>query len=269
MTVSRSRHRDRDRGRRGCGLAAACALAQDGYVVELLSKSPMLGDALPLTCIPASERSSITVSTSFLAAAPIFWTCCGARTPKIRSFGQTGSHFWSLAAVETVLKPAPLPAPLHSTPSFLTAKALKLRDKLAIARGIATFLKGSRPEDDRRNVADWLRSTGQTPRAVEHFWKPVLFSALNEDPDRISMRYAAKVFREAFLFSAEAGRMGVPRVPRARCMVESPQLSNAQAGRYGFEAQSTSCAVIRHPDDGGFDQASKLRTRWRGAGAIV
>ena len=40
-----------------------------------------------------------------------------------------------------------------------------------------------------------------------------MFSALNEDPDRISVRYAAKVFREAFLFSAEAGRMGVPRVP--------------------------------------------------------
>jgi zeta-carotene desaturase len=88
-----------------------------------------------------------------------------------------------------------------------------LRDKIAIARAIAVFLRGSRPEDDEQNFAEWLQRTGQTKQAVEHFWKPVVFSALNEDPDRISLRYAAKVFREAFLFSAEAGRMGVPRVP--------------------------------------------------------
>jgi zeta-carotene desaturase len=41
----------------------------------------------------------------------------------------------------------------------------------------------------------------------------VLASALNEDPENISVRYAAKVFREAFLFSAEGGRMGIPRLP--------------------------------------------------------
>jgi zeta-carotene desaturase len=113
----------------------------------------------------------------------------------------------------TDLRSASLPAPLHNAPSFLAAKALSLRDKIAIARAIAVFLRGSRPEDDEQNFAEWLQRTGQTKQAVEHFWKPVVFSALNEDPDRISLRYAAKVFREAFLFSAEAGRMGVPRVP--------------------------------------------------------
>ena len=124
-----------------------------------------------------------------------------------------GITFLEPGGRQTKLKPALLPAPLHSTPSFLWAKALGWRDKLAIARAIAVFLRGSRPEEDQQNFAEWLQRTGQTKRAVEHFWKPVLFSALNEDPDRISVRYAAKVFREAFLFSEEAGRMGVPRVP--------------------------------------------------------
>ncbi len=41
----------------------------------------------------------------------------------------------------------------------------------------------------------------------------MLVSALNEDLDRMSVHYAAQVFRESFLKSAAAGRMGVPTVP--------------------------------------------------------
>src|SRR5581483_6346674 len=54
---------------------------------------------------------------------------------------------------------------------------------------------------------------GQSDAAIERFWKVVLVSALNEELDRISVRYAAQVFRESFLNSPEAGRMGVPTVP--------------------------------------------------------
>jgi zeta-carotene desaturase len=146
--------------------------------------------------------------------------CCTNVVDLLRRANAEDTIFWSNRITflepggrKTTLKPAQLPAPLHSVPSFLTAKALKLSDKVAIARAIGIFLKGSKPNDDRDNFTEFLRRTGQTQHAVEHFWKPVLFSALNEDPDRISLRYAAKVFRDAFLFSAEAGRMGVPRVP--------------------------------------------------------
>jgi zeta-carotene desaturase len=213
MTDSRSTHSVAVVGGGVAGLAAACALAQDGYAVELFEQRPYVGGR-------ASSYLHPGVGEIIDNCQHIVLGCCTNVLDLLRRANAEDTVLWSnrITFLEpgggrTVLKPAALPAPLHSTPSFLTAKALKLGDKLAIARGIATFLKGSRAEDDRRNVADWLRSTGQTPRAVEHFWKPVLFSALNEDPDRISMRYAAKVFREAFLFSAEAGRMGVPRVP--------------------------------------------------------
>ncbi len=213
MTDLRSRHRIAIVGGGVAGLAAACALAQDGYAVELFEQRPYVGGR-------ASSYPHPGVGEIVDNCQHIVLGCCTNILDLLRRANAEDTILWSnrITFLEpgggrTILKPAPLPAPLHSTPSFLTAKALKLRDKLAIARGIATFLKGSHPGDDRRNVADWLRSTGQTTRAVEHFWKPVLFSALNEDPDRISMRYAAKVFREAFLFSAEAGRMGVPRVP--------------------------------------------------------
>jgi squalene-associated FAD-dependent desaturase len=195
------------------GLAASCALAQDGYTVELFEQKPYVGGR-------ASSYLHPGVGEVIDNCQHIVLGCCTNILDLLRRAGAEDAMRWSEGITflepggrRTKLKPARLPAPLHSTPSFLMAKALGMRDKIAIARAIAAFLRGSRPEDDRRNFADWLRATGQTARAVEHFWKPVLFSALNEDPDRISVRYAAKVFREAFLFSAEAGRMGVPRVP--------------------------------------------------------
>jgi squalene-associated FAD-dependent desaturase len=195
------------------GLSAACALAQDGYAVELFEQKPYVGGR-------ASSYLHPGVGEVIDNCQHIILGCCTNILDLLRRAGAEDAMRWSECITflepggrQTALKPARLPAPLHSTPSFLMAKALGMRDKIAIARAIAAFLRGSHPEDDRQNFADWLRNTGQTARAVEHFWKPVLFSALNEDPDRISVRYAAKVFREAFLFSAEAGRMGVPRVP--------------------------------------------------------
>lgn len=213
MTGSRSERRVAVIGGGVAGLSAACALAQDGYAVELLEQRPYVGGR-------ASSYLHPGVGEVIDNCQHIILGCCTNVVDLLRRASAEDTILWSNRITflepggrKTVLKPTSLPAPLHSTLSFLTAKALKLQDKVAIARAISAFLKGSRPEDDRSNFADWLRNTGQTQRAVEHFWKPVLFSALNEDPDRISVRYAAKVFREAFLFSAEAGRMGVPRVP--------------------------------------------------------
>jgi squalene-associated FAD-dependent desaturase len=195
------------------GLAAACALAQDGYAVELFERRPYVGGR-------ASSYLHPGVGEVIDNCQHIVLGCCTNVIDLLRRADAEDTMLWSDGITflepggrQSKLKPAYLPAPFHSTPSFLAAKAINLRDKIAIARAIAAFLKGSSPNDDRRNFADWLGNTGQTQGAVEHFWKPVLFSALNEDPDRISVRYAAKVFREAFLFSAEAGRMGVPRVP--------------------------------------------------------
>ena len=41
----------------------------------------------------------------------------------------------------------------------------------------------------------------------------MLVSALNEDPDRMSVHYAGQVIRKSLLLSPGAGRMGVPTIP--------------------------------------------------------
>src|SRR5207302_9391146 len=112
----------------------------------------------------------------------------------------------------SVIGPSSLPAPLHTAPAFLRARCLSLTDKLSIAAAMAA-LAPAMPRDTGESFLGWLNRHGQTVRAIERFWKPVLVSALNEEVDRVSVPYAAQVMRESFLKSAEAGRMGVPTVP--------------------------------------------------------
>ena len=101
---------------------------------------------------------------------------------------------------------------MQQTMSLLRAPMLGLRDKVAISRGLMEFLRGY-PEDDRESVRSWMERTGQTERAIRHFWEPVILATLNDSFERCSLKYAGKVFHEAFLKSAAAGRMGIPTKP--------------------------------------------------------
>lgn len=114
----------------------------------------------------------------------------------------------------SVFKPSRLPAPLHTSLSFLGAHAFSLADRLALSRGLMAFFGGVPADSDSdENFGQWLTRHGQTRGAIERFWKPVLVSALNEDVERISVHYAGKVIRETFLLSSGAGHMGVPSIP--------------------------------------------------------
>jgi zeta-carotene desaturase len=84
--------------------------------------------------------------------------------------------------------------------------------------------------DSEEDFLSWLRRHGQTERAIERFWKTVLVSALNEDLDRVSSRYAAQVFRESFMNSAAGGRMGVPSIPLSRLYSAAIDYIRARGG---------------------------------------
>ncbi len=111
------------------------------------------------------------------------------------------------------LGPLRLPAPMHSAPSFLNAKAFTLSDKLALGRAMRAMMQPAAMEDTRESLADWLRRHKQTEGAINRFWRLVIASALNAELDSIAVPYAAKVIRELFLNSAEAGSMGMSTVP--------------------------------------------------------
>ncbi len=194
------------------GLAAACALAEAGYRVTLLERRPYLGGR-------ASSYEHPGTGEVVDNCQHVLLGCCTNLRDFYRRIGVEDKIRWYRGLVfvepggrQSVIEAGGLPAPLHASWSFLRASFLSVGDKLAIARAMLA-LAGELPADNAPPFSAWLREHGQTARAVERFWKPVLVSALNEDLERISSHYAALVFRDSFLKSAPAGEMGLPAVP--------------------------------------------------------
>jgi uncharacterized protein with NAD-binding domain and iron-sulfur cluster len=194
------------------GLSAGAALAGAGFRVTLFERKPYLGGR-------ASSYEHPPTGEVVDNCQHVLLGCCTNLIDFYRRIGAEDLVRWydALTFVEpggrrSIIRLSWLPAPLHTAPSFLRAAALSFRDKLAISRALSTLLLRL-PEDDGLPFSEWLRAHHQTPGAIEHFWKVVLVSALNEDLERVSLGAAALVFRESFIRSADGGRMGVPRVP--------------------------------------------------------
>ena len=212
------------------GLAAAVALAQDGASVTLLERRPFVGGRAYSYPHPAlnetidSQHVILGCCTNFLdlvtqsgAAGAIRWyDNLTFLEPACHSERSEGSPHFDLPAAESartsLIHPTLLPAPFHNALAFLRAPMLSLRDKAAIASGLAHFLRGY-PATDEESFAAWLKRTRQTERAIRHFWEPVIVGALNDTFANCSTKYAGKVFHESFLRSSQAGRLGIPTAP--------------------------------------------------------
>jgi squalene-associated FAD-dependent desaturase len=194
------------------GLSAACALADAGYRVRLLEKRRYLGGR-------ASSYEHPGTGEVIDNCQHVLLGNCVNLIDLYRRLEVSDAIGWfdRLTFVEpggrrSILEPSFLPAPFHDMPAFLRAAAFSFSDKLAIGRGLSAFIAGV-PKDSEENFAHWLARHGQTSGAIERFWKPVLVSALNEDPDHMSVHYAGQVIRKSLLLSPGAGRMGVPTIP--------------------------------------------------------
>jgi squalene-associated FAD-dependent desaturase len=205
------------------GLATAAALADAGAAVTLLERRPYIGGRAYSYEHPALEE---TVDSQHVVLG-----CCTNILDLCRQAGMSDTIRWydKLTFLEpggqrSLLRPGSLPAPAHQTVSFLRATMLTLRDKAAIASGLARFLRGY-PADDSESFASWLKRTGQTDRAIRHFWEPVVVGALNDSFERCSVKYAGKVFHESFLRSAEAGRLGIPTAPLSEFLAPIAELA--------------------------------------------
>jgi zeta-carotene desaturase len=194
------------------GIAAATALADSGFRVHLVERKPYLGGR-------ASSYEHPGTGEIIDNCQHLLFGCCTNLLDLYRRIGALDKLRWfdEITMIEpggrsSVLRPSHLPAPLHASMAFLRAHAFSTADKLAIARGLSAFMTGL-PEDTGEDFAHWLARHKQTPGAIKRFWEPVLYAALNEELDKTSVYYAAKVCRELFLRSPEAGRMAIPGVP--------------------------------------------------------
>jgi zeta-carotene desaturase len=209
------------------GLSAAVALASDGAKVLLLERRPETGGRAYSYLHPALAE--------VVDSQHVVLGCCTNLLELVGQAGAAESVRWydELTFIEpngrrSAMKPGILPAPSHQTMSFLRAPMLGWGDKLAIARGLAEFLRGY-PSDDRESFAAWLKRTRQTERAIRHFWEPVVWGALNDVFERCSTKYAGKVFHETFLRSAAGGSLGIPALPLTEFFAPVVELAR-QAG---------------------------------------
>ena len=194
------------------GLAAGCALADAGFRVTLLEKRPFVGGRASSYEHPGTGEVVDNCQHVLLGCCTNlmdFYRRTGVED-KIRWYDRL--HFIEPGGRRSDISPSWLPPPFHFVPAFVKASALTLGDKLAVGRAMMAISQ-RQPHDSGQNFMQWLRQQRQTNRAIEHFWKVVLVSALNENLERMSVHYAAQVFREGFLKSRQGGRMGVPRVP--------------------------------------------------------
>jgi zeta-carotene desaturase len=194
------------------GMSAACALAESGLTVRLIERRGYLGGR-------ASSYLHPGVDEVIDNCQHVLFGCCTNLIGFYRRIGVENKIHWTseMTMIEpggrrSVLGPGWLPAPLHGLPKLMAAKAFTMKDKLALARAFAALMRPV-PADSMESLGKWLRRNGQTQGAIEHFWRLVIASALNADLDTIALPYAAKVIRELFMNSAQAGRMGMSTVP--------------------------------------------------------
>ncbi|MBZ5685227.1 MAG: hydroxysqualene dehydroxylase HpnE [Acidobacteriia bacterium] len=193
------------------GLAAACALSDAGFRVTLFEKRPFLGGRASSYEHPGTgevvdncQHVLFRVCTNLVK----FYEHIGV-ADQIRWFDQM--NFIEPGGRVSVMKASPLPAPLHTAPSFLHFPFLSTTDKLAITRALIPLTLMVQ-KDSGQSFQQWLNAHGQTKNAVARFWHPILISALSEDLDRISVSAAAQVVRESMKTPA-ARHMGVPTLP--------------------------------------------------------
>jgi squalene-associated FAD-dependent desaturase len=193
------------------GLAAGCALAGTGFQVTLFERRPYLGGRASSYEHPGTgevvdncQHVLFALCTNLIE----FYKKIGIER-KIRWFDSM--TFIEPGGRQSILKPGPLPAPLHVLPSFLGFKFLNLKDKLALSRALSALILREF-KDDGISFLQWLQHHHQPPNAIDRFWKPILVSALSEDLDRIAVPYAAQVVRES-MKSRNARLMGIPMVP--------------------------------------------------------
>jgi squalene-associated FAD-dependent desaturase len=193
------------------GLAAACALSDAGFRVTLFEKRPFLGGRASSWEHPGTgevvdncQHVLFRVCTNLIE----FYDRIGV-ADQIRWYDEM--TFIEPGGRTSTMKSSPLPAPLHTAPSFLTFSFLSAAEKFSIARALAPLTLTTQ-RDTGQSFQHWLDQHGQTKNAVERFWRPILVSALSEELDLISISSAAQVVRES-MKSPAARHMGVPTVP--------------------------------------------------------
>ena len=197
------------------GLAAAVAAADGGAQVTLYERGPRLGGA---------TWSFKRNGRWFDNGQHVFMRCCTeyrAFLDRLNVADQvTEQSRMSVPVVRPGRRRARIfrtgaPAPLHLARSLLGYSPLSVGDRLRAVR-TALALRRLNPDDpatDETSFGKWLRSRGESDRAIAGMWDLICLPTVNLRADDASLSLAVKVFRTGLLDRADAGDLGWTRVP--------------------------------------------------------
>ncbi len=196
------------------GLAAAVGLADRGLHIELLEARRQLGGRAGSFRDPASGELVDHCQHVSLGCCTNLDDFC-RRTGLMRP-AASPAHAPFLRPRQPPLRPRRQPlAPRPAASAPLAACVCDIypgSERLGIIRALRQLARASADEDTIA-INQWLRDHGQTDRAIELFWAPVIVSALSETPDRAAVPPVRKVFVDAFLGQRHAYEMQTPAVP--------------------------------------------------------
>lgn len=197
------------------GMAAALACADAGAAVSLFESRRALGGAAG-----SQRRGEWTVDTG----QHVFLRCCTAYRAFLERIGATPLMSLQERLDITVLAPGArparlrrlrLPAPLHLGRALAGYRLLSPAERLAAARAALAVrrLDPADPALDDRTLGAWLAEHGQSERVIARLWDLFVLSTLNLHAADASLGLAAMVLRTGLLDRAEAGDIGLSRVP--------------------------------------------------------
>jgi squalene-associated FAD-dependent desaturase len=199
------------------GLAAAAALGQSGFQVDLFEARGFLGGRATSYPVPGGGEAETIDNCQH-----VLLRCC---VNLMDFYGRLGVadriqfhkkfYFIEPGGRTSILESGAFPVPLHFAGTFGRLAFLGAADKIAIGRALLAIWKerDRRQDLDEITMLDWLREKRQTETAISRFWNQVLVSAVNEDLDRMAACHGFQVFWLGFLARGNTYEMGIPAVP--------------------------------------------------------
>ncbi len=226
------------------GIAAAESAVRQGWAVELFEWSRVLGGRAASQFDSKSRRwidngqhvflgccSELLALNQRLGVSDLF-----EKNDSI-PFAASGNRRWVLSASPF------LPPRWQLLPAFLKNPFLSFRDRLATGLLLRKMIRLQRdiPEDEaivqqphfytgfdesatlarpgklffskQETFGRWLRREGASEESVEHFWSPLIYSALSDTVDGVCLFAAVKVVAQGFMSGRDAMSVFVPTCP--------------------------------------------------------
>lgn len=196
------------------GCSCALALAGRGESVTLFEASANLGGRVSSVQLKGFERkidnAQHAVFRTYERFLQLLATCEARDIVKLQK--RTTLPYLEVEKGRiSIIQSGGLPPPNHFSTSILNAGFLGLGDKMAMQRAVKAFRSmddSHRRSLDEMTFEEWLLEHGQTERAINRFWGPLVRAALNINPNEASAASASFIFKRGLFGKADAFDVG-------------------------------------------------------------